>query len=149
MLTMNRDSNTSGDRAAGMAGDAATPDLRTAIDSANQQFMNAFAAQDAAAVAALYTGDAVVLPPGADAVAGRGAIQDFWRAVMDSGVGGAVLETVELVDYTTALQEVGRYTLTGAGGAVLDRGKYLVIWLHDGSGWKLHRDIFNTSVAAT
>lgn len=33
-------------------------------------------------------------------------------------------------------------------GNVADRGKYLVIWNRDGATWKLHRDIWNTSMPA-
>jgi ketosteroid isomerase-like protein len=97
-------------------------------------------------VAALYTEDALLLPPGADFISGRQAIQAFWQAVMNSGVRGVQLETVELAHYGQALQEIGRYTLTGAGGQVLDRGKYIVIWRHDGPDWQIHRDIFNSSL---
>jgi uncharacterized protein (TIGR02246 family) len=122
---------------------------QAAIDAANQRFMSAFASQDAAAVAALYTEDALLLPPGTDILSGRTAIQGFWQAVMNSGVRGVTLETVELEHYGQALQEIGRYTLTGTGGQVLDRGKYVVIWRHEGSEWLIHRDIFNTNLPAT
>jgi ketosteroid isomerase-like protein len=32
------------------------------------------------------------------------------------------------------------------GGKVVDRGKYIVIWKREQGQWKLHRDIWNTSM---
>jgi ketosteroid isomerase-like protein len=44
--------------------------------------------------------------------------------------------------------ETGKYDLTGADGTVLDSGKYVVVWKREGGHWKLHRDIWNTSMPA-
>ena len=48
--------------------------LRDEIATANEKFMAAFKAQDANAVAALYTEDCKVMPPGTDVVVGRDGI---------------------------------------------------------------------------
>jgi uncharacterized protein (TIGR02246 family) len=121
-------------------------DLSAAIAAANQRFEDAFAAQDAAAIAALYTPDALLLPPGTGQIAGRAGIQQFWQAVMTSGVRGAELTTVSLERSGDGAEEVGSYVLRGAAGQALDRGKYIVIWRREGSEWRLHRDIFNTDL---
>ena len=42
--------------------------------------------------------------------------------------------------------EVGKLELRDAEGKVLDRAKYVVIWKKEGGSWKLHRDIWTTSV---
>jgi hypothetical protein len=44
---------------------------------------------------------------------------------------------------------MGQYTLRGAGGAgdLIDRGKYIVIWKLIQGEWKLHRDIWNSSLS--
>jgi len=44
--------------------------------------------------------------------------------------------------------EVGTYAAMGEGGKPLDSGKYVVVWRRDGEAWKLHRDIWNTSMPA-
>jgi hypothetical protein len=44
--------------------------------------------------------------------------------------------------------EIGRYSLLGANETLMDHGKYLVVWKRFDAQWKLHRDIWNTSVAA-
>jgi uncharacterized protein (TIGR02246 family) len=123
----------------------ATGDVREAIAAANQHFMTTFARGDAAGMAACYTPDGQVLPPNTDLMTGAQAIQAFWQAVMDMGIKEATLETVELESHGDTAHEVGRFTLRGDAGQVLDQGKYVVIWKRQGGQWKLHRDIWNSS----
>jgi ketosteroid isomerase-like protein len=65
---------------------------------------------------------------------------------MDMGIKGAKLETVDLQVYPGSAWEAGNYTLTGVKGEVMDRGKYIVVWKDEGGKWKLHRDIWNSSL---
>ncbi|MFN2131069.1 MAG: YybH family protein, partial [Anaerolineae bacterium] len=76
------------------------------------------------------------------------AIQAFWQAVLDAGIKEARLEIREVEAHGDTAIEVGEYTLHGEGGAELDAGKYIVIWKREGGQWKLHRDIFNSSLPA-
>jgi uncharacterized protein (TIGR02246 family) len=125
-------------------------ELREAIVAANAKFMAAAEAQDAAALAALSTKGGQVLPPNSDFVTGREAIQGFWQGVMDMGIRKAALETIEVEGRGKTAFEVGRYTLYAEGDAVADQGKYIVIWKKKKGGvWKLHRDIFNSSMPAS
>ena len=119
------------------------------IEVANQIFMRMFAKGDAAGMGALYTENGQLLPAYSDFVTGRKAIEGFWKAVMDMGIKAARLESIDLEEHGNAAYEVGKYTLSGAGGEVMDQGKYVVIWRKDGGEWKLHRDIWNTSMPAT
>jgi ketosteroid isomerase-like protein len=114
----------------------------------NQSFMNAFAAGDAKALAGLYTTDGQLAPPNSEVLTGHEAIGGFWQGAMDMGLKGVTLETAELDEYGDTTVEQGRYQLTDVEGNVADRGKYMVIWKRDGDTWKLHRDIWNTSMPA-
>ena len=67
---------------------------------------------------------------------------------MDMGIKTVKLETTEVEGYGDTACEVGRYTLEGEGGQVLDQGKFLVIWKQEAGQWKLHRDMINTSMPA-
>lgn len=120
--------------------------LRQEIAAANDKFMAAVEEQDAAALAAFYTEEAQVLPPNSDFVTGQEAIQGFWQAVMDMGIRRAELETVELEDHGETAIEVSKLTLYAEGDAVADKAKYMVVWKQKEGVWKLHRDIFNSSM---
>jgi uncharacterized protein (TIGR02246 family) len=124
-------------------------DVRAAILQANQQFMTSARRGDAASIAALYTASAELLPTNSDVVSGVPAIRAFWQAVLDMGIKEATLETVELEAHGNTAYEVGRYVLHGDGSQILDRGKYVVIWKREDGRWKLHRDIWNTSLPAS
>jgi uncharacterized protein (TIGR02246 family) len=120
-------------------------DIRPQIESANAQFVSAFKRGDATAMANLYTSGAQLLPANSDFVRGTAAIRTFWQSVIDMGLKGASLETIELEGHGDAAIEVGRYRLLAAGDAVADEGKYIVVWKNDNGMWKLHRDIWTTS----
>lgn len=123
-------------------------DLRAAIAAADAQFADVFKQRDAAGMAALYTETGELLPPNADVVAGREALQGFWQAVMDMGIQEAELDIVEVMDLGDTAVEVGRYVLYAPERQVADKGKYIVVWQKQDGQWKLHRDIFNSSLPA-
>ena len=119
--------------------------VRDAIAAGNERFMAAFARQDAAAVAELYTENAKLLPPNSNILEGRAAIQAFWQAVMGMGIASAQLEIQEVDAVGDTAVEVSLFTLHTADGTVADNGKYVVVWKRVKGQWFLHRDIFNTS----
>lgn len=123
-------------------------DIRAQIESANVQFVNAFKRGDAAALAGLYTSGAQLLPANSDFVRGTAAIRAFWQSVIDMGLKGASLETIDVEGHGDTAIEMGRYRLLAAGDVVADQGKYIVVWKNDKGAWKLHRDIWTTSQPA-
>ena len=123
-------------------------ELYNAIVAANENFMANFKEGNTAGLAALYTENGQILPPNSDFIAGKQAIQPFWQAVFDMGIKEAKLETVEVEGHGDTAIEVGKYTLQGEEGQELDKGKYIVIWKQEEGQWKLHRDIFNSSLLA-
>ena len=125
-------------------------DLRSEIEAQIKGFLEAFNKGDAAGVASYYTKNARLLPPNAETMKGREAIQAAWQHNMDIGVKSAELEITEVIpmNENTAC-EIGKYKLKiepEPGVTVEDMGKYVVIWKHDGDSWKLDIDIFNTSL---
>lgn len=127
-------------------------EIREAIRNTNQKFSEAFMRGDAAGVAALYTSDARLLPPNQPMTSGREAVQSFWQSAMRSGIKEATLETIDVESSGGDLAtEIGRFTLAiemPGGERVAQTGKYIVLWKHDGGGWKLHADIWNADVPA-
>ena len=135
--------------AVAQAPDKEVPPVRKAIETANEQFMAAFAAHDAAALAAFYTEDAKLMPPNSDILEGRAAVQAFWQAVFDMGIDSALLEIVEVDGLGNTAVEVSYFTLYTADGQVADYGKYMIEWKRVRGQWFLHRDIWNTSQPPT
>ena len=123
-------------------------DVRSGIEASNKQFVAAASKGDGAGLAALYTSDAQLLPANSEVVSGTVAIQKFWQGVVDSGVRGVTLKTLEAEGHGATAHEVGQYELHDPGGKLLDRGKYVVIWKRDGARWKLYRDIWTLSLPA-
>ena len=120
--------------------------IESAIASVNQQFAELFRQGDAAAIAALYTSEARLLPPGAETMIGREAVEAFWRGAMKMGIKDARLETVEIEPAGDMACEIGRFTLTVQpdGGEPQEmKGKYVVVWKFENSTPKLHIDIWN------
>jgi uncharacterized protein (TIGR02246 family) len=121
--------------------------VHATIEVNNRTFEQAFQRGDAAGVAALYSENASLLPPGSEMMQGRANIQSFWQAVMDSGVKEAELETLDIEAGGDSLaREIGRYLLTIQQGSetVKSPGKYVVIWKREGDDWKLDVDIWNS-----
>jgi uncharacterized protein (TIGR02246 family) len=117
-------------------------DVRAAVEAGNAAFVAAFLRGDAPAVAARYTEDAKVIPPGGEIVAGRAAIEAFWKGQIASGIKDVKLTTLEVEADGDLAVETGRVRLVGADGKVSE-GRYVVAWKRVGGEWKLHRDIWN------
>jgi uncharacterized protein (TIGR02246 family) len=117
-------------------------DPRSAIDATNSDFVKAFIRKDPAAIAALYTVDGQLFPPGSDFVTGKSAIARYWQEAMKIGI--RRLETTELEIYGEMAHEVGRYTIESPDASEADAGMYIVVWKREGSVWRMHRDIWNT-----
>lgn len=127
--------------------EAMVEEVTAAIEAASDAFAEAFNAGDAEAVAAMYTEDAVVLPPGKEAIEGRAAIQaDFAADLADMEGMVMTLETTEVQAAHGHALEVGGYTLEGADGSHVDHGKFIAVWKNTDDGWKMTRDIWNSSM---
>ena len=117
--------------------------IRTAADNLESNFGRG----DAAGMADFYSADGMLLPTGSDFVKGKQAIEAFWQGAMDMGIKNVKLDIVEVEQHDDTAIDMGKYTLSNADDQVMDTGKYVVIWKHEGGTWKLHRDIWNSSLA--
>ena len=130
-------------------GTGPTGNVRAAIEAANKRhFMDAAPKADAALVAAVYTDDAVAYPANSEPVKGRSALQALWKGAFDTGIAGFDLITHEVESSGDTAWETGAYAMKLKDGTVVDRGKYVVIWKRVNGDWKIHRDIWTTSLPA-
>jgi uncharacterized protein (TIGR02246 family) len=126
----------------------AADDVRSTIEAAGKQFVADFLKGDAAALAGYYAEDAMVLPPNADFVKGRAAIQAFWQAFVGGGYKHFALATLEVGASGDLAYEVGTYEVGMTPGGVEDRGKFLVVWKKAGGKWWIYRDMFSSNMPA-
>ncbi len=123
--------------------------VRQEIEAVVRRWMEAYRSGDAAQLAALYTDDALLLPPDAEMVRGKEGIQQLFGAFMASGVKEINLSIVEVEsDGGQFAHEVGTAELVirpGGQPEMRATGKYVVIWKREGDTWKLHVDIFNNT----
>lgn len=122
------------------------------INESTQAFVNAMLAKDWAAVAALYTEDAVLNPPHDRAVKGRAAIQAWLEKFLPITAYKASNVKVEVRNDLAYV--LGTYTMTivppGASGPVNDTGKYVEIRRKQPDGsWRIAVDIFNSDLPAS
>ena len=119
-----------------------------AVESAAAAWEKAYNDKDGAAVAALYTEDAQLLPPGPAVVNGRAAIEEFWAAdIVASNMSFAINADATGLGGDWAWRS-GSFSGTGADGATLATGKFIEVWRRTADGWQLHRDIWNVDEAA-
>ena len=121
---------------------------RTAIRQAQDDFVRFMNARDFKGLAALYTEDAVVLPPNRPAVQGRAAIQALMES--DPPISDFRLEVLEVEGRADLAysRETASSTLspTGAEPGVA-RDKVLAIWRKQADGsWKILRDTWNSDL---
>ncbi len=98
---------------------------------------------DIAALTAMYTEDARLLPPNAELSQGRDAVEALFGGMIAAGL-KVELEAIEAVVAGDLGYKVGTYSLLGPDGAVLDGGKFIEIWRQVDGEWQVANDIWNS-----
>jgi ketosteroid isomerase-like protein len=115
------------------------------ISAVQRRFLHLFAVNDTAGIADCYTEDAQMLVAHMDVIRGRAAIASVFKFTAVPGH-KLIFQTKELDVHGTTALEVGGYTRMSVDGSTFDRGKYMVVWQRVGAEWKIHRDMFSTSM---
>ncbi len=131
---------------------AQSPAKDPAIVAVADAYSKASIAGDSNAIAALYTEDAVELPPNHPPVKGRAAIQAYYAELM----GTAKMTAFTLTHWEARASgdvayDVGGYAQTLSpkqGVAMKDTGKFSVILKKVGNEWKVAYAIYNSDQPA-
>lgn len=114
------------------------------IEKAQQQYLEALNEGDAAMLARMSTERAVLLPPNAEMIQGREAIEKYWRSVFAAGLREVSARTVRVDEYGgDAAREIGRFRLSAPAPRDVLEGKYVIIWRKSGENWLLDSEIWN------
>ncbi len=120
-----------------------------AIKEVVKQYEDALNSNSLDGVVAVFTLDAVVLPPDAPAVSGHGAIREQYKAVTDPGTSiDITLEIQELIlsddiAYVWSLN-YGKIKYEGGEASSID-SKSLMVLQKTMDGWKTSRYMFNNN----
>jgi len=129
-----------------------TDEVRAAIEAIDKKFVEDVNRGNAAAGAAAYTDDAILMPPNHSPLEGKQVIEKYLAEIgsqlQASNFQLSILE-VDVQGDTTIVRGTYSYSFTvlGKDAPMEDRGKTLNVWKRqvDGS-WKLHRDIWNSNI---
>jgi ketosteroid isomerase-like protein len=107
-----------------------------------------FSANDADALAAIYTDDATLMPPNQPLIQGSDALRALVQFYWDLGVVRS--DVHQVTEYGMADDwgwGSGPYVLMLADGTVVDTGKYVVIYRVVDGGWRISHHIWNSDLA--
>ena len=122
-----------------------------ALQAVDQDWVKAYNAGNADAVASLYDEQAVLLPPGSGAVNGRAAIRAFFvKDTAESQKAGVTLslgpKPAGGVSGDMGWQS-GTYAVKDKTGKVVETGKYLSVSMKKNGKWLYVRDTWNADSA--
>ena len=129
--------------------------VNAAIRQVADNYVKAVTIGDAKAIAALYTDDAVEMPPNQPMIKGRAAIEDYYTKLFSSGVrmSNFTLDHLETSASGDRGYDVGTYQQSmaqpSAAKPTSDSGKYVVILKRTGGAWKVAYAIYNSDQAPT
>ncbi|MFZ2508064.1 MAG: DUF4440 domain-containing protein [Steroidobacteraceae bacterium] len=125
-----------------------TAAVSSEIKQSVRDWVVAYSAGDADAIAAKYSDAAVVMAPGAPAAVGREAIRAF--IAQDSAGAKAAGVTLVISDGDEVgvsgdlAWHTGGYTVNDATGAVIDSGNYVEVLQNMDGKWMIIRDMWNS-----
>lgn len=122
------------------------------IAAAAREFSSLYERGDAAAMAAIYTEDGIIFPPGREAITGREAIERYWRLAPGQRVISHRTISDSIVVSDSIAYDWGTYTVSGArnGERYSGGGKYVIVWREVRDGvWRMHLDMWNSGPPRT
>ena len=121
------------------------------IRAGTESWLKSFNSGNAGAVVALYSDDAVVMPPNAPSARGIVAIKEaIAKEIAGMKKGGLTLAmgTVDEVNVAADMAwHAGTFVVKDKSGKAVDNGKFLEAWERKNGKWRIVRDIWNSDAA--
>lgn len=134
----------------GQAASATAAD-EAAIRAGADAWNAAYNVGDVDKILALYTEDAVLMPPDAPAASSPAAMREFLTKDIASSLAAGI--TVKDDGGTVGVLgdfawHAGQYSAVDAKGKAVSSGKYVELWRKKDGNWRMVRDIWNNDAAA-
>ena len=129
----------------------ASDDRLARLAAVSREFSARYVRGDAPGMAAIYTDDAVIFPPGREAIRGRPAIEAYWRLSPGERVTSHVVTPDSVVLEGTTAHDWGTYRVSGErnGQPFAGGGKYVIVWREVSAGdWRMQLDMWNAGPPA-
>ncbi len=118
---------------------------KTFIDSANLKFTEAIRDGDTLAIEGMYGPDAELMLSNLDVVQ-RPKIKEVFGESIRLGLKHFTFITTDVTGSADLIVNTGKYEMKTNDMAIIDAGKYVVVWKNYDGQWKIFRDIGNSSL---
>ena len=122
---------------------------RADIEAVQKQFEACTLKGDAAGLAMLHTEDAQLFYPHLKVIRGRKAVEAAYKKDVEAIRSGKIkvkVSDIEIEVHGDTAYRIGRYVESSSDGKVLDEGVFWWILKREDGEWKIHRDIFNSTL---
>lgn len=123
--------------------------MKKIIQENNDAFMRAHITRDTALLNSMYTKDAKVFAPNSDIISGHATIAAINLEWVNYDIKEARETSTALYGNEEYLIDEGTYYMSFGADSIVDRGKYLNIWIQEDGKWKMFRNTWNTSLPLT
>ena len=124
---------------------AQAQDAKADVKAAVDKFVAAFNARDAETLTSFYVDASVIMPPGSEPVKGLEAIRGMWDT-LDENAPTMEFKIKDLMVSGDLVVETSGWSATAPDGSHADHGVYVAVWKNTDYGWKMVRDIWNSSM---
>lgn len=121
--------------------------IRKELTDQWEAFIASWEREDAGGCAAIYTENAQNIPPNADILKGRKAIEEFYEFLFSNNLRSEYAHNIESLDFfDNAVLEQGNFQvnwLANDSSETIFLARSLTHWKKTGKGWKIERIMFN------
>jgi ketosteroid isomerase-like protein len=136
--------------ATAFAADAAS-DPKAAFNAGTAEWAAAYNAGEPDRIVALYSEDAIVMPPDAPLVTGDAALRSFLADDIATTKKAGLTLVINGDDEADTSGDLGwhrgTFKVVNAGGGSMGTGKFLEIWQRQQGKWRITHDIWNNDAA--
>lgn len=122
--------------------------VRTAIKEGDTKYLNGFRNKDSTEMAAVFSSDAIVMPPDVELVKGNDIATFYGGLIRNAQFKDARIDNETVTGNAELVVATGSYELYGDNNKSMLKGKYMQVWKPENGNWKVYRAIWNSDMPA-